>query len=337
MKAFLKKRWWLLLVVLGIVAGAVWFWQTKTAAANAPVKTTTAQYKDIRKTLSFSGRIDAASRVRMHFAAAGKLVYLGAQEGDAVKKYQTLATLDQRSMQKTLEKQLSLYQTERWDFENAQDDRKDRTLPQEERREAEQDQFALNRSVLDVELQSIAVESSRLTSPIAGILVTSPVKTPGVNVSVTDYFEVVDPATLYFRVHVDEVDIDELKIGQPVEVRLDARPDQVLRATVDKIAYQSTETTSGTAFAVDLKFLDAVNISEQRVGMNGDADIMLAEAKQVLVLPISAVTYRDGRYFVNIKTDSGKPEERAVETGIETDSEIEIRSGVTENDQVVLP
>lgn len=337
MFAKLRKKWWLILIVGLVLAGAFWYWRSRVAAQNKPVQTVSPQQRDLRKTLSFSGKVDAYQRVRMYFAGTGKLTYLGAQEGDQVKKYQTIASIDRRAVQKQLEKTLSLYQTQRSGYENALDTRENRTLSEQERRVAEQDQYALNRSVLDVELNSIAIEDTRLSSPIAGVLVSSPVKVTGQNISPTDRFEIVDPSTLYFRLLIDEVDVDQVQVGQEVEVRLDARPDHVLKAVVEKIAFQAVELATGTVFPVDLGFVDTVNMNEQRVGMNGDADIVLAEVKNVLVLPISTVTMRDDKHFVQVKKSDGTLEEREVQIGIESDTDVEIRSGISLEDQVVLP
>lgn len=335
MLMILKKKWWLLLIALAVIGGGFWFWKSRSSAQES-IKTTKPEMSDVRQVLSFSGRVDAHQRVSMFFAGGGKLTYVGAKEGDAVKKWQTLANVDRRALEKTLEKQLSLYQTERWTYENAVDDRENRTLSEEERREAEQDQFSLQRSVLDVELKSIAIDDTRISTPIAGILVSAPRQVVGGQLTVSDRYEVVDPTTLYFRLLVDEVDIDQVKIGQEATVRLDSRPEQPLKAVVEKIAYQGVETSTGTVFPVELRFVDAVNIQDQRVGMNGDADLLLAEVKNVMTLPLSALSTKDGKQVVQLLVQ-GKPQDREVQTGLENDDKVEITSGLSLDDQVVLP
>jgi RND family efflux transporter MFP subunit len=335
MLKFLKKKWWLVAIAAVIIIGGLWFWRSRSAAQK-PLKTTQPVMSDIRQTLSFSGRVDAHQRVSMFFAGGGKLTYIGAKEGDTVKKWQTLANIDRRALQKTLEKQLTTYDSERLGFENTRDDRKDRTLTEEEKRLAAQDQNALNLSVLDVELRSIAIEDTRLSTPIAGILVSAPDQVVGGQLALTDKFEVIDPTSLYFRLFVDEVDIDQVKVGQETIVRLDARPDVALKAVVEKIAYQSVESPTGTVFPVEIRFVDATNIQDQRVGMNGDAELLLAEVKNVMTLPLAAVSTKDGKQIVKVLKD-GKPEDREVQIGLENDDKLEVKSGLSLEDQVVLP
>ncbi len=335
MLKFLKRRWWLIAGGIILLGAAAWFWYSRSQD-KAEVKTVQPQMSDVRQTLSFSGRVDAKERVSMYFAGGGKLTYLGAKEGDLVKKWQTLASIDSRSVQKTLERTLNLYDTERLGFENDLDDRKDRVLDQEEQRVAQQKQNSLDRSIIDVELHSLAIEDTRLSTPIAGVLVAAPVRVIGGQVGPTDRFDVVNPETLYFRLYVDEVDVDQIFVGQESTVRLDARSGEALSGVVEKIAYQSIDSALGTVFPVDIRFLDSVSIENQRVGMNGDAELLLEQAENVMTVPLAAVYTTDGKQFVRVLKD-GKQEERQVEVGLEDDTVSEIKSGLSLEDHVVLP
>lgn len=332
---FFRRRWLLVLIVLLIAAGAG-FWWYRSQTAQASFTTQTPEYRDLVDTIDFSGEINAKERVAMHFSSIGKLVYLGAQEGDTVTKGQTLASLDQRTLQKQLDKTLSLYETQRWQFENSEDDRKDEVLDTQEQRVAEMDQFALERSVLDVQMQNLAFDSYRLTAPFSGILVQSPYTVPGVFVAPTDTWQLVNPETLYFRVLVDEIDIDMVSVGQEALVEIDALPNTTFRAVVEKISYSVANSASGTVFPIELRFLDPVNIEQQRLGMSGEARLVLDKRDNVLSVPIEALITREGKNYVQVLTN-GKAEDREVRVGVETDEYAEIISGLNEQDQVILP
>ncbi len=331
-----RRKWWLLFIIFIVIAAVAWWWKGREAQ-QAALTFTQPQYRDIIKTHDFSGQIDAHERVGMRFAGGGKLVYLGAKEGDAVKKGQTVASLDQRSVQKALDKTLSLYETQRWNYENEKDEAGDRlTLDQQEQRTYEQNQFALDRSVYDVQLQYLAFDNYRISAPFGGILVSTPTDVSGIVVGVTDTWELINPDTLYFRLFVDEVDIDTVSVGQQATVELDAYPDRTYQAQVSKVGYQTLNTTQGSVFAVDVAFTQPVSIEETRVGMNGEARLLEAEKKNVLSVPIEAVTSRDGKSFVEVWQD-GKRQEREVEIGLENEDHAEILSGLSPQDQVILP
>ncbi|MCA9340846.1 MAG: hypothetical protein KDA17_08070, partial [Candidatus Saccharibacteria bacterium] len=96
LKSFLKKRYKLVLILVVIAAGIGLYSYNKAQANREVLSFTTPTKRNLTKTLEVSGIVDAAERVNMRFAAGGKVVYLGAQEGDTVKKWQTLATIDGR-------------------------------------------------------------------------------------------------------------------------------------------------------------------------------------------------------------------------------------------------
>lgn len=330
-----KRFWWviLILVIAGLVA---WSWWSGKQKTKAELELVNPQTRDLVQTVDFSGRVDAKERVGLHFGVTGKLVYLGAEAGDKVAKWQTIASLDQRSLQKQLDKTLSFYETQRWTYEEQEDGREHRWLDESEQRTADQDQQALERSVLDVELQYLAFDGYRLTAPFAGILVQAPHNVTGVQVSPTDIWELINPETLYFRVWVDETEIEEVKVGQQGLIKLDAYPDRDYQGEVAKISYQTVDTAEGAVFMVEIKFLDEVNIEEVRAGLNGEVQLLKDDRQGVLSIPVDALLSKNGDVYVEV-WNQGQREEKIVELGLETQDYVEIVSGLSPQDQVILP
>lgn len=331
---WLRQKWWLVGLGLLLIAGGVWWWQGRQEAPE--VTLVRPEYRDVIKTADFTGRVAAKERVGLRFALGGKLVYLGAKQGDSVVRGQTIASLDQRTVQKQLDKVLSQYETQRWTFEEKEADRPAIPTTQSQQRQAELDQFALDRSVMDVELQYLSINNYRISAPFDGLLVSAPVSVPGVNVAVTDTWELLNPDTLYFRVLVDEVDIDAVQVGQQATIVLDAYPDREYLGQVRAIDYQTLDTAQGSVFAVEVTFTQPVSIEETRVGMNGEARLLEAEKHQVLSVPIETLITREGQTYVEVMVD-GQPQEREVTLGLENDDYAEITAGLAPDDQVILP
>ncbi|MBD3250422.1 MAG: HlyD family efflux transporter periplasmic adaptor subunit [Candidatus Pacebacteria bacterium] len=298
------------------------------------------QIRDLTQILEVSGVVDAKTKARMRFLAGGKVTYLGAKEGDWVKKWQTIATIDQRTLQKQLDKSLNDYMIERWDWEQTQDNIEDRWIPKSEERDVDQEQWQLENEVLDVEIQSLAIANTVMSAPFAGVLVESPIDTSGVQVLATDYFELVDPASLIFRAEVDEEDVARLELNQSAEIMLDAYPELLLPTQVEYIAYKSAQSSSGTVFLIELP-INQPDLNKYRLGMNGDAAIELARKEQVLSIPLIATKERDGEFFVEVasspNTSAEQTVEKQVQVGLETDRYLEVTAGLTENDWVVIP
>ena len=339
LKKIIKKNYkWLLPVVIAAGVGS-WFLYQRLRPSQEQLTFESPQRRDLVKSLEVSGVVDAKRKARMRFIAGGKITYLGAQEGDWVEKWQTLATIDQRDLQKRLDKTLNTYMQERWDWEQTLDDTEDRWLDTRERRQVDKEQWDLENRVLDVEIQSIAISNTVMSSPLAGVLVTAPTTVSGVQVLSSDYFEVVDPQSLVFKAEVDEEDISTLNMNQPAKLTLDAYEDLSLDSQVDYIGYQSLEAATGTVFVVEfpISTTEENPLNKYRLGMNGDANIELARAENVLAIPTIAVIQRDGQYFVEVRTDDNQIEERVIETGLETEDWIEVTSGLNQEDEIVIP
>lgn len=333
----LKKKWKLVLGIVIILALILGFSIRSKANNEIKLSFTNPNVETITKTLEASGHVNAKEKARLRFAAGGKVVYLGAQEGEAVTKWQTIATIDRAALEKTLEKSLNLYMKERWDWEDVVDDGKGRTLLHDEQKAVDKDQWDLDNTVIDVEIQDIAIQNTAIYAPFEGILTYSPTAVTGVQLLATDYFEIVNPNTLIFRAAVDESDISLVSEGQEAKLILDSFEDDEIPTTVSYIAYTSTETSSGTSFIVEFP-LNEVDIADMlRIGMNGDIDIILETKNDVLTIPTISLIERDEKSFVQVKTGENQAEEREVVTGLETEDTVEILEGLSQSDEIVVP
>ncbi|MFH2019202.1 MAG: efflux RND transporter periplasmic adaptor subunit [bacterium] len=294
--------------------------------------------RDITETIELSGEIDAKLKEDLRFLAGGLVTYFPWKEGDEIKKYSTVASLDARALKKSLTKQLNLYASERHDFDSTQDlyqkERDDGDVDQALRRILEKAQYDLTNSVIDVELQDLSLTLSRLYAPFTGILVSAPITTPNVNVLATNVFTLVDPTSLYFLADLDESDLNVVVPGLPVKLELDAYPNDLMETTVESISYASKVTSTGTTYEITIPIpLD--KMSTLRLGLNGTASIILSAKKDILTLPIEAVSEENDRRYVLVM-DGKKTLEKDVKVGISNNNFVEITSGLSEGDVVVL-
>ena len=245
-----------------------------------PVPPEVSVFQEETNTISASGKVEAKEMANLTFSTSGLLAWVGVAEGDYVQKWQGIASLDKRDLQKRLERYLNLYLTNRWDFEQTQDNYKETRerylITEAIQRILDKAQFSLNNAVIDVELADLSLKLSIITSPIEGIVTHIDAPQAGVNVTpLSASFTVVNPSSVYFAASVDEADIAKVKIGQEAKVTLDSYSDEQFQGKVERINFVSSTTVGGgTAFQVlislpenqDLKF---------KVGMNGDAEILI--------------------------------------------------------------
>lgn len=339
MKVFFTKYWkWIVgaaIIIIGIIGVNNYnaAKQTASTITSAKVKRT-----DFIKSISSSGKTAADTSVDLKFQTSGKLAWVGVKEGDIVKPWQALASLDSREVRKNLEKSLRTYSSERNDFEQTWRVTYDGKTPNDAfndtvKRILQKNQWDLDKAVLDVELQSLAVEFATLVTPIGGVVthIDSPVA--GVNITpATAVFSVADPTSLVFEANVDETEVGNLVLGQEARLTLDAFPDATFSGKVSYISYAS-ETSSGgaTVFPVKIAFNNPQNL---RIGLNGDISIEVDRQHDVLVIPIAAVREETGGTYVYRKTGSGYAK-TAITTGEKNDNDAIVTSGLSVGDSVV--
>jgi RND family efflux transporter MFP subunit len=289
---------------------------------------------DVIKTVSVTGKIASDNYVDLTFQTGGTLAYLGVKKGDTVKAYQTIATLDQRTVQKNLQIALATYAQTRNSFDATKESYNDTpsqdATSNEMRRILENNQYDLNKAVTSVELSDLARQQSILITPISGIITRTDVLTTGVNITPTTVFTVTDPSSLSFNMEVDEADIGRIKPGQQVNLSLDSFPDQMLKLSVSEIDFVNHTTSSGGS-AYYVKTSLPQNES-YRVGMGGNADIIISSKRNVLYVQSSDI-FDD--HYIYVKKNN-KFEKRKLQLGLQSDTEVEVLSGLSVGDIVVL-
>ncbi|WP_416305545.1 efflux RND transporter periplasmic adaptor subunit [Neptunicella sp. SCSIO 80796] len=155
-------------------------------------------------------------------------------------------------------------------------------------------------------------------------------------------------------VKVDENDITAIQLGQHSDIEVDALLGERLSGKVSEIASSAVDIPAGTTnqkteFEVTIAL--SGDVSKLRPGMTASADIVTDTREQAVSVPIQTVTVRtaeqlktEGQSFTAGKdgfvelvfvVENGKSVAKAVKTGIQSDSLIEIVDGVKEGETIV--
>lgn len=325
----MKRGIIVIFVVLAVGAG---LWWRSNATAGSPTGIETAQVKksDFIQSVSSSGKTKAAKSVDLKFQTSGKLTWVGVQEGNMVRPYQAIASMDVREVQKNLEKALRDYSSERSDFDEG---KSLQFVSDAAKRILQKNQWDLEKAVLDVELKHLAVEYATLVTPIGGIVTHIDTPVAGINITpATAVFRIADPASLVFEANIDEIDVGKLRIGQPAQISLDAFADATFSGRISYVSYVS-ETSGGgaTVFPVKIAFDEPQPL---RIGLNGDVTIELERQEQVLVIPIEALRQDDAGNYVYRK--NGQKYERVqISIAAQSDDDAVVADGLAPGDLVV--
>lgn len=334
-KSNFKKRKKLLLILIPIViVGFIFFSQRKPKT----IETQKVKRANLIQTVDVTGSVTAKNYANLTFPIGGTLSYLGVKKGDSVTKYQTIATLDSRSVLKNLQSALLSYSDQRNTFDQTSQNYKDTALTDSLRRILDTNQNDLNKAVVSVELQDLARQQAILTTPIDGIVTRADAQTTGVTaLAGSTTFTVVDPTTVAFTMDVDEADIGRIEEGQNVEIVFDAYPSETIKTKVTKIDFVSHSTSNGgNAFGVETALGTDKNF-KYKIGMNGNAQIVTAKKNGVLIVPLASV-FEDDKVWVKTKKsvpgDKQGFEKRKVTLGLQNDIEAEVTAGIKEGEEI---
>jgi HlyD family secretion protein len=146
-----------------------------------------------------------------------------------------------------------------------------------------------------------------------------------------------DVQELYVKGKVDETDIGLVKVGQPVRVTVDAYKNRTFQGKVFRIAPMGVEKDNVTRFEVRVSIANDLDLL--KVNMSANAEIVLDEHRNVLVIPESALIYNEKREtFVEVPDASTRTGRRqvAVKIGLGNGARTELLSGLKLGDKVVL-
>jgi HlyD family secretion protein len=148
-------------------------------------------------------------------------------------------------------------------------------------------------------------------------------------------FRLDDLSKLYVDLEVSEVDIDQIQIGQTVNVTFDALNGKKYSGKVDDVAMISNETTSAVNFTVTVELNDPGK--DVRPGMTSEVEIVTAQRDQALLIPNQAIRVVDGKQVVYLIQPDQSTKAVEVTLGVSSDASSELLSGdLKAGDLVVL-
>lgn len=176
---------------------------------------------------------------------------------------------------------------------------------------------------------------AQIVAPFAGVVAAVNIRAGEPASSALPAIVLADVSHFYLDVAVDEVDVARVAVGQLVTVTLDALPNALLAATVEKIAPTATNTQGVVSYLVRLVLADSN--APLRGGMTATGAIVVAEARAVVLVPNWAIR-RDrpsGAAFVGLLRN-GAIEEVPVTLGLRDDVYSEIVSGISAGDVIAV-
>jgi HlyD family secretion protein len=183
-----------------------------------------------------------------------------------------------------------------------------------------------------------------IRSPISGVVLSRELE---VGDAVSSILQLGSTATLimtlgdvqevYVKGKVDETDIGVVRLGQLVRITVDAYKNRTFQGKVFRIAPMGVEKDNVTRFEVRVSILNDIDLL--KVNMSTNAEIILEEHHDVLLIPESSLIYNEKREtsveVPDLTTKTGR-RQVAVRIGLSNGAKAEVLGGLKKGDQVVL-
>lgn len=327
-KVLKLKRVWLVIAVLIFV-----YWLLVHGGANTKlIKLANVEKKTIKAEITAAGKIDSSTNSTLHFGVGGRVAWVSAKEGDKVEKGQVIASLDAEQYQILVRQTKQDVIAADAELARVYDDiSKASGVESFNNRIMRTAAEAKKNKAFDAEKEAEReLRETTLIAPVAGTITKISVSPLEEVFATTEIATIVDPANIEFKAEVDETEVPTAKVGQKVEVVLDAFGNAPINSEVREIGQQSVTTSTGAT-----AFIATINIpaSEQyKVGMNGEAKILTKQVDEALVIGQDALVDDAFVWVVH----GGSYEKRPVEKGISSDVDVEVLGGLSVGDRVVV-
>ncbi len=186
----------------------------------------------------------------------------------------------------------------------------------------------MNQAVASQRANFDALDKTISRAPFDGLVTNVPVREGetvvlGIqNAEGSTLMTLADMSVITAEVKVDETDIVNVRMNQPVDVTVDALPGRVFKGHVTEVGDQAllrttgiatSQSTTGTEEAKDFKVVvtldptPGVNLDELRPGLSATAKITTAHKPDALTIPIQALVQRDPAAEKVLAANAGKP------------------------------
>jgi HlyD family secretion protein len=352
----------IILVVLVAIAGALYALARSNKADKDGLKQVTVESGSITEKALAVGQIQPRQKFSIKSKLSGIVKTCLVNVGDRVRPGDALFEIapdptpqELTDVDRQLDAARASYERAQADFARAQELVRQGLLPRSDmdaRREAfELAKIAVARAEQGRELTrrgriagaGVTMESI-VRAPAAGTVLTRTVN-PGDPITPltsyqpgTELATIADMSDLIFKGTVDEIDVGKLRVGLPTRIKVGALPTDVVTGSVSRIAPQAQQKEGATLFDVEIE-LQKTGAIVLRAGYSANADVIIREKKDVVIVPERVVTFEDGgkKAFVEIPGADPKQEPKKVEVklGISDGMNAEVLSGLQKGSKVV--
>jgi macrolide-specific efflux system membrane fusion protein len=328
-----------------LLGGAVFaFSQLGTGrASGAPaVRTVAATRGSVTASVSASGAVESSKTRSLTFGTSGTVEHVYVKAGDKVQKDDILADLDDSAAEESLS-------AARASFDSAEDDGTSTAQLNAAYIKARNAYRAAERTVAGTVLRapfsgtvtavsgsvggSSGGSGSDKTSQTSG-QGGGQASTQSSSAAGSGFIDLADTGKLQLVGTFTESDVSKLKVGQEATVTFDALPGVTADGKVTLIQPVAATSNNVVQYPVTISFSKVPK--QVRLGQTTTVEVAVGQADDVVTVPSTAISTSGGTSTVTL-LQNGRQVRTPVQVGVQGTALTEIKSGVSEGDQIVPP
>ena len=361
-----KKKYIVIGLIVLIIAGIlIYFFAGKKGNEEKTGQDFTVKRGNVTHFTEQTGIIKAqvGAIVKVGTRATGTLTSLKYQVGDAVKKGELIATIDDReilanirnteatieSLKRDLEAKEAQYVYSKTNYEREISllEKEFTTKDSVDKAKREMDvayaqveygKAKVRESIERRKALEVSLSYTKIYAPISGFVSavsTQLGETVVAGLSAAILITIIDPTKLEMWIYVDETDIGRTKPGMKITYWVDTFRDKRFNGKIDMV-YPQPEIKDNIVYYLAIVKIDPKDTVFLRPEMTTHVRIIVEEKTDVLVIPNNAVRFEEGKTVVYLK-GKDKTEAKQVTLGIRDDKFTEIVKGLNEGETIVIP
>ena len=293
-----------------------------------PVTVSPVMKQQLSQNISLVGTVVGNNDVAVVSETQGKIVKVYANVGDEVKAGDVLLQLDDELKQAALEAATVSYEKARKDFQRYTSMRKDQSVSTAQLEGARLAYKAAEAQYIVARRQ---LNDTRVKTPIAGVVTARPFDVGTWVQNNTVVANVVDVSRLKVKLNVAEQDVFKMKTGDSVGVSTDVYPGISFKGIISTISEKADD---GHTYPVEVSLPNSAK-HPLKAGMFGQVTFVAIRPTEALSIPRESLvgSMKDAQVYV---VENGIAHLRDVVIGGEYESELSVRSGLSEGEQVVV-
>lgn len=366
LKIFTKKR----LIIIGVVILVLFilaYCSAKSKSNNQIQLVDTIKKQDITSEVITTGQLQPIKQTTVGAQVTGEIKKLYIDIGDHVEKGQLIAELDPTVQENNLAKARDSVTSAKADlstlnrklavakadasnyailYKNGAASKTDYdkylTTLKETSNSVIQAKAKINQTELELENSAKDLSYTKIVAPMDGVVVSLPVEvgqtlTAGYNTPTIAQIADIDKMTI--KAQISEADIYNIKQGQAATFTILGNTSKKYNAVVDVVHPAPTYVSDDSTTTTTTYYYTTLNVNDIdpsfRVNMTVNVTIKTDSKNNVIAVPSSSITTKDGKSYIKMLNQKGEAREQEIKTGYTNGTMTEVTSGLKVGDKIV--